>query len=377
MQSTRYARRIRSHRQRLSETDQPLFAGGEFYADDRWTTDAPTISTGDMLFLAGGQACLTVIGDYLRDHGIERVLLPAYLCPTIVTVFERCGLACDFYQVHEDLSIDLDDLAGKVVPRQAVYWINYFGFFPSQTTIDFLQDLRQNGVLLIEDNAQAGFHDHPNGDFILNSLRKLTAHDGGYLISRYDLAPTLQRYQGRPNRRLAVIREYRRRLSRYLFQGEGDHSELEALFHQAEEYYRTDLAIEGDPLERLAIERLDWPGIRRIRRENYQYLLGLIQSIPEITPVFPALQPDNLPLGLPVYFSGVSRDRVNDALGRVGIGLSIHWEEIASHPRTCADRQAVEMADRMLTLVIDQRTGRRQLDYLALNLVRAIEAAKP
>jgi hypothetical protein len=34
------------------------------------------------------------------------------------------------------------------------------------------------------------------------------------------------------------------------------------------------------------------------------------------------------------------------------------------------------MASRMLTLTIDQRTTRRQLDYLALSLVRVIEEAR-
>ena len=92
--------------------------------------------------------------------------------------------------------------------------------------------------------------------------------------------------------------------------------------------------------------------------------------------IFPALQADTMPLGLPVYFSGVSRDRVNAELGKAGIGLAIHWEEIASHPGTRGNRLAVELSSRMLTLVIDQRTSRRQLDYLALNLVRGIEAAK-
>lgn len=352
--------------------DQDIFVGGEFYYDGRWVTDAPKLSTEGMVFLNGGQACLIVIGDYLLDHGIGRVLLPAYLCPTILDAFERCGLGYDYYHVDEDFSIDVEDLAHKLVPNQAVYFINYFGFLQPPAVRDFLQDLRRSGVIVIEDNAQAGFHGHPTGDFILNSLRKLVPYDGGYLITQRDVAPYLRKYRGRPNRRLRIIREYRRCLSGYLNHGEGSHDELEALFNLAEEYYRTDLAIDGDPEERRHAERLDWPAIKGVRRDNYDYLLGLIQSIPEMTPIFPALQADNLPLGLPVYFSGVSRDRVYQELGNAQIGLTIHWDEIRSDPRTSGNRLAVDMAGRILTLAIDQQTGRRQLDYLARQLVRAI-----
>ncbi|HEX2981858.1 MAG TPA: hypothetical protein VHO48_16480, partial [Anaerolineaceae bacterium] len=199
-----------------------MFVGGEFYYDQTWMTDAPTLSTGPMYFLNGGTACLTVISDFLRDHGIDRVLLPSYLCPSIVKTFQRCGIAWDFYPVHPDLSLDLDALAQKVARFRAVYFINYFGFFHPPATQDFFRQLQQNDILVIEDNAQAGFAPHSLGDFVFNSIRKLAPYDGGYLASRCDLRPYLDKYQGRPNRRLPLIRQYRAELYPYLMDGAGD-----------------------------------------------------------------------------------------------------------------------------------------------------------
>lgn len=353
-----------------------MFVGGEFYYDNRWLSDTPGITTEGMIFLNGGRACLTVISDYLLDHGIGKILLPSYLCPSIVHTLERCGIGWDYYQVNQDLSIDLDNLRDKAQNFKAVYFINYFGFLHAPPTIRLLQTLQQNGVIVIEDNAQAGFHDHPTGDFILNSIRKFAPYDGGYLITSRDVKRYIEPYQGIPNRRLPVIRQYREQLSGYLLEDRGSYSQLEALFQRAEQYYDSDVVVPGDPQERYNIERLDWKGIKQVRRENYQYLLSLIASIPEITPVFPTLQPDNMPLGLPVYVSGVSRDAVYETLGNAEIGLSIHWEDIPVDPRTNKNRLAVDMANRMLTLVIDQRTSRRQLDYLALKLVSAVAVAK-
>ena len=123
-----------------------MIVGGEFYADPAWRLDAPAALRENTTFLSGGTACLTVISDFLLDHGIGKVLLPSYLCPSIVRTFERCGVVWDFYQVNADLSIDLDDLARKASPGGAVYFINYFGFTHGAATQEFLGQLQRTGT---------------------------------------------------------------------------------------------------------------------------------------------------------------------------------------------------------------------------------------
>jgi dTDP-4-amino-4,6-dideoxygalactose transaminase len=353
-----------------------MFVGGEFYDDPYWLADTPTLSTGNMTFLNGGKACLVVISDYLLDHGIKNVLLPTYLCPTIVTTLERCGLICGYYQINPDFSIDLDDLSKKAINYKAVYFINYFGFFHPPPVRNYLTSLRQKGVIVVEDNAQAGFTNHITGDFTFNSIRKMAAYDGGYLITPYDVMPYITKYLNLPNRRLPVIRDYRKRLAAYLFQGTGNHEELVGLYERAEAHYESDLVVEGDTLEKEQIERLDWKGIQRARRENYTYLLSLISGVPEFSPVFPALQESNAPLGLPVYILGVSRDWLLDELGNTGIGLTIHWNGLLIDSRLNGNPVAVDMASRILTLVIDQRTSHKQMDYLVQSLIDRIEENK-
>ena len=351
-----------------------LFAGGEFYADNDWSAPTSTLQTGDMYFLNGGKACLTVIADYLIAQGIKSILLPAYLCPSILITLESRGLHCDFYRVQHDLSIDAADLRQKQSSGQAVYFINYFGFAQPPAVLRALQELQQQGVIIIEDNAQAGFPVHSIGDFVFNSLRKLCPQDGGYLNTRFDMQPFIEPYRGLPNRRLPIIRAYRQKLRAYLLEDKGDFNELQRLFRSAEELYESDLVVEGDTQERHSIEHMDWDAIRRRRRANYSYLLQAITDIPRVVPIFPKLQAETMPMGLPVYIRGVSRDRVNEELGKASIGLVIHWEELLHNPRTAAHKEAVEMASSMLTLVCDQRTSRAQLDYLVRELKRAVQA---
>jgi hypothetical protein len=72
-----------------------------------------------------------------------------------------------------------------------------------------------------------------------------------------------------------------------------------------------------------------------------------------------------MPLGLPVYVSNGLRDQLNDYLGENGIGLTIHWEDLASDHRLNGNALAVKMTSKILTLAIDQYTSQEQLDFLS------------
>lgn len=353
-----------------------MFVGGEFSYDGRWMTDQPSLDTGGMYFLNGGQACLRVIGESLRGKGCKRMLLPAYLCPSIIRAFQPAGLQYAFYDVNRDLSVNIDQVARLAAEGDVFYFINYFGFPPAPSVQLFIRSLQQHGILVVEDNAQAGFPPNTIGDYVFNSLRKLAPYDGGYLKTRFDLQPIINRFTGKPNRRLPLIRAYRQRLAGYLLKGGDDREELQALYEQAEHYYGIDGVVSGDETEKGYIERLDWQEMRQIRRENFLYLLEQAGSITGVTPLFTSLPEGITPYGLPVYLDSSIRDKVLDMLGDAEISLLVHWDEIIAHPVTCTNRLAVEMACGMLTLPVDQRINRKQLDYLAVKLAGAVAACR-
>ncbi len=353
-----------------------MFVGGEFSYDGRWMTDQPSLDTGGMYFLNGGQACLRVIGESLRGKGCKRMLLPAYLCPSIIRALQPAGLQYAFYDVNRDLSVNIDQVARLAAEGDVFYFINYFGFPPAPSVQLFIRSLQQHGILVVEDNAQAGFPPNTIGDYVFNSLRKLAPYDGGYLKTRFDLQPIINRFTGKPNRRLPLIRAYRQRLAGYLLKGGDDREELQALYEQAEHYYGIDGVVSGDETEKGYIERLDWQEMRQIRRENFLYLLEQAGSITGVTPLFTSLPEGITPYGLPVYLDSSIRDKVLDMLGDAEISLLVHWDEIIAHPVTCTNRLAVEMACGMLTLPVDQRINRKQLDYLAVKLAGAVAACR-
>ena len=301
------------------------------------------------------------------------MLRPAYLCPSIIRALQPAGLQYAFYDVNRDLSVNIDQVARLVAEGDVFYFINYFGFPPAPSVQLFIRSLQQHGILVVEDNAQAGFPPNTIGDYVFNSLRKLAPYDGGYLKTRFDLQPIINRFTGKPNRRLPLIRAYRQRLAGYLLKGGDDREELQALYEQAEHYYGIDGVVSGDETEKGYIERLVLQEMRRIRRENFLYLLEQAGSITGVTPLFTSLPEGITPYGLPVYLDSSIRDRVLDMLGDAEISLLVHWDEIIAHPVTRTNRLAVEMACGMLTLPVDQRINRKQLDYLAVKLAGAVD----
>jgi dTDP-4-amino-4,6-dideoxygalactose transaminase len=350
-----------------------MFVGGEFYEDTAWVKTTPAPPIKDALFLNGGRACLSVIADYLYANEKNQILLPAYLCPSILDVLDQHSINFTFYNINQDFSIDVEDLLEKAVSQRVIYFINYFGFQHSLAALSVLRRLQADGMLLIEDNAQAGFPSNTIGDFCFNSMRKFVAVDGGYLTTRINL-PQFHYQQNNPiNHRLPLIREYRRQLRSYLFEGCGSYVDLEHLFNQAERCYDQDGVILGDVDERKKIEQLDWQAIKSVRRNNYEYLLNRIGDLPGITPIFPALQDDMMPLGLPVYVSWFSRDRLIELLAEESISLTVHWDALVCDPRTQNNPEIVSMAENILTLPVDQYTSMSQLNYLVDNLFKTIK----
>ena len=316
-----------------------------------------------------------MIAAWLREHEIDNVLLPAYLCPDIPDILAAQNLNLSYYKVSHDLTPDIASLREHINPRQALYYINYCGCIQPAAVLAELKRLQTAGHVLIEDNAMAGFPRTTLGNFVFNSIRKLAPYDGGYLRSDYDLGDLLQALPDQKGDRLPLIRAYRQALAGYQTSDEGDFDWLCAQYQAAEQAYRAEPNTAGDPTEQDSIEHLDWPRMAAIRRANYAYLLELLPMLPALTPVFPVLPPDVTPMGFPVYVDGIDRDWLQDQLGEAGIGLTAHWHEIAVDPRLNRDPQAVDMSRRMLTLTCDHRTSRKQIDYMIRTLMELTRLA--
>jgi hypothetical protein len=345
-----------------------FFVGGEFWDDPRFQTGTVNIPVKGMTFLNGGEAAIRLICSYLSSMGINELLMPAYICSTMADAFDRYGITYTYYRLQENFRIDLDDLLKKAGNQKALYIVNYFGYGFAEEETKVFGQLKGQGMLLIEDDAQAGFNRASLADVRFNSLRKMVPYDGSFFYSNRDLSAHLAKFAGLPNQRLPIIRRFRKTFARLLDEGAENFDELNPLFDESERQYYADLTVWGDPDERAAAERLDWAAIEAKRKANHQRLLERLSDVPGIEIIFPKVSPNGLPLGFPIYTKNGRREALLNHLREQNVYPVVHWD-ILKDPRINKIPQTVAMSTKILTLILDQRFDLEDMDYEA-SLVR-------
>ena len=352
----------------LGDKTMTFFVGGEFWSDSHYQTDKIIISTKGMTFLNGGEAAIRLICDHLASHGIHELLVPSYICSTMADAFDRYGFAYTYYLIQRDFRIDLDDLLKKAPAFKVLYLINYFGYGFSPEEKAIFRRLKSEGMLLIEDDAQAAFNRDPLGDFRFNTLRKFVPYDGSFFYSAMDVSVSLEKFKDLPNHRLPIIRRFRHRFAELIAQGAENFDEINPLFDESEYHYYRDLAVLGDSEERTAAVRLDWSAIEARRKANHQRLLERLQGLSSIEIIFPQTSQDSLPLGFPIYVKNGRRDALLRHLREENVYPVVHWG-ILDDPRINGIAQTVSMSKSIMTLILDQRFDAEDMDFEA-SLVR-------
>lgn len=108
---------------------------------------------------------------YALQHCAERmknkvVLLPDYLCLSVISAIRWAGLSYDFYRISANLEIDTDSLEAKIKEHGKnagmIYMIHYFSVpQPPRIVKELCRLAREYGLLIMEDITQALFSRSP------------------------------------------------------------------------------------------------------------------------------------------------------------------------------------------------------------------------
>lgn len=331
--------------------------GGEFWYDSAFIKDGASELPG--YFLGGGQSSLYVACEYLKQLGINRILLPDYLCPTILDRIDKQNIGYEFYNINDDFSVDLDSLERKMNSFKAVLFINYFGLSTSRTELDYFKALKERGIIVIEDKVHT-LDNNYMGDFAFNSFRKFVPYSGSILYTELDVRGIIEKLPLNVEY-FKAVRNARDKKTRYVNSTTKVDCEYLAAFKAAEEsYYHT--ASRGDGSEKEMVSKLDIEKLERIRRENYLYLLDIFKQTGGIQPVFKDIA-GKVPLGFPVYVEAERRDLLRNQLKNENIFLPVHWN-LRDEKRIDSVR-AKEISDKILTIVVDQRYTKKDMNFLA------------
>ena len=306
----------------------------------------------DIYAYSSGRAAFYQILKFLRkEKGINHILLPDYLCSSILVPVRTMGLDYKFYPINERLELELQSFSHLYKKDTAVLVINYFGLKDLTAQIQAIRSLDEHAVI-IEDDVQAYYEFKKplgNVDFKFTSLRKTFAvPDGGLVKTMHSLQQV-----DKPN----IFGQYKAAAGLLKSMREGNFNDqiyLE-LFEKGESQIDNELECGMSRIAEKLYSIVDEECVKIRRQNNARYLVNCLAQI-GIKPILP-LAEDRVPLFVPILLE--NRDDVRRSLFQNGIFFPVHWP-IDGMPV----KRGTEMAVLELSLIIDQRYTEREMDEI-------------
>jgi len=313
----------------------------------------------------------------------NQVLVPAYHHGVEVEAILQAGNEIDFFRVNGRMEVDLKDLERRIRRRTgAIYLIYYLGFPQPVRQIQAL--CRERGLLLVEDCALSlfsAFEDRPMGSFgdaaIFSFHKTLPVPNGGGLLLASGSSAGLPKRrpppwistashtagailrglkQKRPQRWGPIERTAKGAMSRLLSLGRVKRTSVgDAQFDLMKANWG------ASSLSARLFTRQDVPELIRRRRENYNYLAGVLRGKADL--LFQDLPKGVCPLFLPVLVD--RKESVLDGLSKRGVEGVNFWS--VRHPRLGEGLfpEVDDLRSHVLELPIHQGLSRSNLERVA------------
>ena len=312
-------------------------------------------------YYSSGRAALFHILNFSKKSGKYKILLPDYLCESIVEIVKFASVSFDFYKINQDLSININSIKETYSNDCSILIINYFGGVDIQNEILKIKSLNSNAYIIL-DNVQAFYKmfESYEVDFMFTSFRKqLPVPDGAWVISKYiDLFSC----------------EEENTFAQYKFAG-GLLKKVQAynsisdqiyldLFKKGESLINQNLNSKISDITIAVLSETNFELMHQQRIENASYLMAGLQNL-EINPIL-NFQDNMVPLFVPILIR--NRDYLRQQLSKNGIFCPVHWPKY-KEISYCSNR----LYDEELSLVIDQRYERvhmrKILEVLEISLL--------
>lgn len=301
----------------------------------------------------------------------EVILLPDYLCVSVINALEVTGCTFRFYKIKKDLTVDMKDFESKLDSDvKVIYVIHYFGIPQSAefrtACLDgkkkygckIVEDLTQN--LYSRDSSRIGY-----GDYLVSSTRKwIPSTDGGIIAIKngidakdyklgnaYDEAVYRQLF-------ISVARE---KLDADPKSRINDYLNLEKQANAAR-------YIDFDPREMTFLSKrvlfnMDHEYSIKRRIANYNYLYDRLSKVKGIEKMAKELDKDGnfVPFGFPILVE--ERDKVYRYLAEHGVIGEIQW--LLPLQYYTPGEEAKYLSDHNIMLQCDQRYSEKEMDYTA------------
>lgn len=295
---------------------------------------------------------------YIQISQKQRVLLPEFICESVINCFITENIV--FYKIDYFFQIDINDIIKKLDSTVGVIYIaHYFGHIQSKHLLDRLRKLaNEYECIIIEDITQSLLSEHDYcGDYVIGSVRKwLQTPQGGILFSRSNKLPeniTIPRSKNNFKAMGMMLKDM------YLKTGYNTNFKYREIFAKSENSIdKLDDIKRISDFSEFIIRCVNIDNIKKKRLNNTKYLVHHLKKMG----IYPSIEfeEDECPLAVPIRIN--NRDKFRKYLMENRIYCAVHWpfDGIQPHNRSNAKYNA----ETLLSLPIDQRYGRTEIDYL-------------
>lgn len=326
--------------------------GGEFEINPSYLKhDIKDFNPKGFLF-SSGRIALHVILDFLKTKkNIDEILLPEYLCESIIKTSQNNNFKISFYQLDQNFDINRQFFP-KDLKNKAILIINYFGLKKTADDIAYIKDNTENCPIIL-DNVQAFFEmfNATAADFSFASFRKFfPVPDGGWLIVKnenfyfeYSNSNTLflnKKLLGGILKYFSSIASIEDEIYlKLLEEGEKDIDDN-----------KTITTISKESINILSNLNIHFNEIARQRKVNTIFVLEQLKCL-DIKFLFPFNKIINAPLAIPIKIK--NRDIIRQRLNENKIYLPVHWPVPIEYSNTLKFGNRISKDE--LSIIVDQR----------------------
>ena len=322
---------------------------------------------GHCTWLRSGREALYLVALNLNpDKSQPIILMPAYCCHSMVDPFVNAGWRILYYQLYDDLKVDLQNLFALLMSKRprAVLTMNFYGSASTRAAIDTIKTEFPE-CICIEDFSHCTFciSDIYNEqvDYYVTSIRKsVGVCDGSVIISKASLDDSI--VEDKETVFMASRRDCQKLKAKYTYSQDAAQKNI---------FYTELRKQEGELDNFTGVHRISSTGkdmlkvlngsmIRYARQQNMKHILNLVsgkvESIPGIEKCL-----SGAPFSLPILVK--NRDEVQQNLAKRGVYAPVLWP-ICDEARAICSVSA-RMADEMLSIPIDQRYNYDDIENIA------------
>lgn len=329
--------------------------GGEFDVDLqslKYSHSGNVSLDGLYKYSTGRSALYYILQDVKTRYNVSKILLPDYLCSSVVIAAEKAGVKVIFYPLNDKLELDEQHFANLYEEKSAVLIINYFGLQNIHNQVAFVRSLNEDAVI-IEDDVQ-GFYEFQKEligvDYKFTSLRKTFACPDGGLVKTQNLLPEVNTVNKFHQYKMAgsILKSLRK--PEYY-----DDAVYLSMFKKGESMIDDDIA---DGMSNIAIDiisKTDTERLAYIRRRNAKFICDGFETLC-IKTILPVAE-DKTPLFIPVYLD--DRNKVRKYLFQHNCFCPVHWPLEGLNVK-----KGAEMAEHELSIIVDQRYTNADMEYI-------------